>query len=425
MGTLTFAPLAYPRQSGMTWADVREIGSIERDIRASGSVRIRLRFPDPWNHGKAIRLRFRRTPLGEWVPFDEQHALEDLAQIRNALLAGMTLKAALKPWVRRIDDEDRIENRAQVWLDDFARRVDLEERSPATLREYRRYADRFFVWWSGRDIYATTRRDVKDWQIWLGEAHPSLSATTRKKISDAFRAMLREHARDADGAIRVPDFPVIETRPSARRTMPLDDRANAMDEIPWSHRGAFLIAATECLRLSELRAYDLDDFEAPDRLRLQYSIQGSGREQRRVDRNKNRSAEWRELWNAETVRWIAWRIEQATPEARLRGEIALFWHPGARNRAKRWSTDPLEREWRRACAAAKVAYVPFQQATRHTTLSHLSKVLPERMLQAHSRHRDKRSLDAYTLAKPEREALVVAMRPPVAPPPDSRSEGDS
>ncbi len=33
------------------------------------------------------------------------------------------------------------------------------------------------------------------------------------------------------------------------------------------------------------------------------------------------------------------------------------------------------------------------------------------MLQAHSRHKDKRSLDHYTLATPDMQALVIAMNP--------------
>jgi hypothetical protein len=32
------------------------------------------------------------------------------------------------------------------------------------------------------------------------------------------------------------------------------------------------------------------------------------------------------------------------------------------------------------------------------------------MLQAHSRHKDKRSLDHYTLATPGKKALVIAMK---------------
>lgn len=400
----------FPLLRGRTWADVQKIGSVERDVRASGTVRIRLRFPDPWNPGQRLRISERPLPGGEWVAFDESHAKEDLAQIRNALLAGIPLKTVLKPWLNRIDATDLVENRVKVWLHDFELAVQAEDRSDGTLREYRRYARTYFGWWAGCSIYSITRRDVKDWHQWLA-ANFSIAGATRKKISDAFRAMLREHARDSEGELFVPDFPVIQTSPEARRVMPLEDREAALAAIPWEIRGAFLIASSECLRVSELRAYTLDDYESPGRLRIQASIQGSGKKQLRVRHNKNRSAEWRALWDAQTIEWLEWRLAQATPESRLRGEVALFWHPSARNSEKRWSYDPFNAAWHKACEAAKVPFVSFQQATRHTTLSHLAQVLPERMLQAHSRHRDKRSLDHYTLSSPEPEAIVRAMQP--------------
>jgi integrase len=71
----------------------------------------------------------------------------------------------------------------------------------------------------------------------------------------------------------------------------------------------------------------------------------------------------------------------------------------------------MSKQWQRACEAAGVRYIPFQESTRHTTRSALSKTLPERMLQAHSRHKDKRSLAHYTLATPGKQALVIAMNP--------------
>ena len=430
MGTLLnlfneATPSQFPRLRGRSWADVRKIGSIERDVRGNGSVRVRLRFPDPWNTGKRLRLPERPLPGGEWVAFDDSHAEEDLAQIRNALLAGVPLKKALKPWLHRIDDGDLIENRAKRWLEDFELAVQSEDRSEGTLREYRRYARTFFGWWAGSSILTITRRDVKDWHQWLA-TNFSISGATRKKISDAFRVMLREAARDSDGEINVPVFPVIPTSPEPRRVMPIEDRTAAIGQIPWEHRGAFMVAASECLRVSELRAYTLDDYESAGKLRIQASIQGSGSKQRRVRHNKNRSAEWRTLWDAETISWLEWRLAQATPESRLRGEVALFWHPSARNTEKRWSTDPFRKAWVQACEDAGVPFVSFQQATRHTTLSQLAKVLPERMLQAHSRHRDKRSLDPYVLSSPQPEAIVQAMRPhgsaPNQPPGDKSEE---
>lgn len=104
-------------------------------------------------------------------------------------------------------------------------------------------------------------------------------------------------------------------------------------------------------------------------------------------------------------------MAQATPETRLRGEIALFWNPTARNLAKRWTPSPLEKQWNKACQAVGVR-APFQQGTRHTTYTALAQVLPERVLRDFSRHRDAKSLDHYTKAKATPAAIVKALRPP-------------
>jgi hypothetical protein len=39
--------------------------------------------------------------------------------------------------------------------------------------------------------------------------------------------------------------------------------------------------------------------------------------------------EWLVLWNPLLRDWCEWRIQQATPEERLRGEAALFYNPAA------------------------------------------------------------------------------------------------
>ena len=54
--------------------------------------------------------------------------------------------------------------------------------------------------------------------------------------------------------------------------------------------------------------------------------------------------------------------------------------------------------------------VRFQQGTRHATLTALGAELPERMLQAFSRHRDGRSLARYSKPTPTPEAVVRALR---------------
>jgi integrase len=136
----------------------------------------------------------------------------------------------------------------------------------------------------------------------------------------------------------VPKFPKIHVPQHAPRIISTEEQRRILDAIPWERRGAFLVAATEALRVGEVRACDLDDFR-DGRLRISKAVQGP-RLDAPIRHTKNRSAEWREVWSEELLAWIAWRLQQATPERRLRGEVALFWNPTARNRAKRWTPDP-------------------------------------------------------------------------------------
>ncbi len=193
----------------------------------------------------------------------------------------------------------------------------------------------------------------------------------------------------------------------------MEQQTAILEAIPWERRGAFLAAATEALRLGEIRACDLSDYH-DGKLRVSKATQGP-RLDAPVRHTKNRSAEWRELWHPELIRWIEWRLSKATPEARLRGEVALFWNPTARNREKRWNPASMEREWHRACEKVGVS-VSLQEGTRHTTLTALGATLPERMLRAFSRHRDRRSLDRYSKPRPTPAAIVRALprRPKVA-----------
>ena len=104
------------------------------------------------------------------------------------------------------------------------------------------------------------------------------------------------------------------------------------------------------------------------------------------------------------IEWLDWRLKQSTPEERLRGEVALFPNPTARNPAKRWGHQPVIEQWQQACDQVWIN-VPFQEGTRHSILTALSGELPERMLQAFSRHKDAKSLGHY--AKPRATKATI------------------
>ena len=177
--------------------------------------------------------------------------------------------------------------------------------------------------------------------------------------------------------------------------------------IPWEPRGAFLVASWNLLRPRETRALDLDDFDASKPAIAIYKAVQGPRPDAPVGTTKNRTQSRREVWDDELLQWLAWRLEQATPEAKLRDEIALFWCPTARNAEKRWSDDPLRQEWNRACVTAKVPHIPLYQGTKHTTATALAEGgIGVYALKALGGWKDSRSAEHYLHAAPNRAAIV-------------------
>jgi len=287
----------------------------------------------------------------------------------------------------------------------FERLVEGGARSPTSLRELRRYAndDGHWSWWHGRSVHGITYGDVEDWHAWL--ARRGISAKTQKNVSDAFRAFLHRLRRRGD-VETIPEFPAISVPDHAPRTLDLETLEQILGEIPWEQRGGYLIAAYEALRVSEIRALDLADWDGRF-LYVGRAIQGQ-RLSSPTRHTKNRSAGYREVWHPELLRWLEWR----TGEGRRRAPFAqaLAWNPSASNSDKRWTPDPMERHWHRACDTVGVS-ISLQEGTRHTILTAAGGVLPERLLRAFSRHRDGKSLGRYAQPRVTRAAMVRALPP--------------
>jgi len=171
------------------------------------------------------------------------------------------------------------------------------------------------------------------------------------------------------------------------------------------------------MRPGEVRATNLDDYES-GRVNVSQAVQGP-RLNAPVRHTKNRSAGWREAWDEELREWIEWRGQQTPSEKRLRGtETALFWNPTARNPEKRWTPDPMRKEWLRACEKVGVR-IPLYQGTKHSTATALAEGgLSTLVLKALGGWKDAKS--AERCAKPEahRAALVRALNRPTSGPRD-------
>ena len=400
---------------GIRWDDVKDLGHVQNERLPSGETRHRIVIHV---NGRRIRISRQLHKNGIEVPFSRREDAEFvLSGIRTLVAQGLTVEHAIAQYRPMECPEDLVENRMAEYLEHFRELVEQGKRSPTTLGEIERYAqpDGHFSYWYGQSAWELTYGDIEDWHKWLGRRQnrsnrtkrKTLSPKTQKNVSDAFRAFLRRLKRR--GQIdNVPEFPSIETQEYAARRITMEAQARILEAIPWERRGLFLAAATEALRAGELRPLNLDDYR-DGQLRITKTTQGHGTEARIEAVTKNRSGEWRELWNPELMRWIEWRLEQATPTARLAGEVALFPNPTATpaNRAKRWTHETITDEWKRACA--KVGEdVPFQEGTRHSILTVLGSELPERMLQAFSRHRDAKSLDHYAKPRATRAAIRKA-----------------
>ena len=183
-------------------------------------------------------------------------------------------------------------------------------------------------------------------------------------------------------------------------------------QIPWEVRGIFLVCAYEGVRVSEARAFGFDDWDGKQ-LNISKAVQGAQIDAP-IRANKTHAAVRREPTFPEMREWLEWRASQATGAARLRGEV-LFPNPRSeRSPIKRWSVTAITQQWKAACKAAGVPYVPIGQGTRHCTFTAMAASgLSERILRAHTRHRDSRSLNSYAkLAGAPPGAIVRALRPP-------------
>lgn len=204
----------------------------------------------------------------------------------------------------------------------------------------------------------------------------------------------------------VPKFPPIRVTKYAPRVVDLDRQAKVIDAIPWDRRGIFLCASTEVLRAGELFPLNVTDYQNQE-LFVGKATQGQGEVARVVDGTKNDSAEWRKLWSPDLIEWIEWRLEQATAQSLLKGEVALFPNWTAKNPGKRWTHYTIYGQWKKACVAVG-EQIPFQEGTRHSTITAVAEHMPQRMLQAFTRHKSFESLNRYSHPKPSPAAILKA-----------------
>ena len=182
-----------------------------------------------------------------------------------------------------------------------------------------------------------------------------LSAKTQRNVSDAFRTFLRWLERR--GVIdKVPAFPRIEVTGYEPRILTLDQQAAVLAAIPFDRRGAFLAGAFEALRLSEIRALDIDDYE-DGWLDISKAVKGNSVSSP-IRGTKNRSSQRREVWSVELGSGSRGGLRRRPPRhgcgARSPSSgIPRRATPRNAGRPTRWSGNGTRRARRSACAESR------------------------------------------------------------------------
>ncbi len=352
-------------------------------------------------------------------PFESREQAQTLLDMMRSAIrsGGTTPDEIIDAYLPEEFSKELVETWATKYLDHWRARVSSGDKSPNTLREIERWskAEGHWGWWWNRDARTLTNGDVEEWHRWLAarvipETDRTLGAKTRNNISDGFRAMLRwasmSGAQGAGQAWPVPNFPHVSYSKTRTATLPVERVLKVLEAIPWERRGIFLAVAFESLRFSAGAAHLLEDYDT----KTGEVFWHRGRQGQRLDApvrgQKNNEATRRVPWAPELIRWLNWRVEQATDEDKLAGRAqSLLWDPLAHNSDKAWNYTSYRRCWNAACLKAGEDIAP-QAGTRHSILSRLAEVLTPDALKGQSQHRSLQSLAHYTIgAKPNHAAM--------------------
>ncbi len=324
-----------------------------------------------------------------------------LDQINMSLARnGNNYDAALEPWLPATAKRAPVLGRYQDWLATKDRQVKNGDRSPNTVREYRRYAREGgeLDFWEGRGVYEIDAASLEDWDNWLADRE--LSAKTRRNVLGAFRSfcswLVRRGVLD-----RPPLFPTVPTTDHKPVTLSDSEQSAVLEAIPEPRRGLFLGLALLGLRPGEARALDVSDLYHEDGelwVRVGRAIQGLSAD---APIGPTKTRRQRSLpVPVELGSWIEAHVERS---GRLKGR-PLFEHP----RGGRWSHGAVRDTWKRACEAVGVD-VGLYEGTKHTAATKwLRQGADERTIQEILGHSDVRSTRKY--AQLEKRAVVRVLR---------------
>lgn len=357
----------------------------------------RLGRVDVWRGKPRIYIAGRYLYTDRGNPFESiEHAESILAGLRHALtkapkdvvlaryLPVASSAYAVAAWLPR-------------WLQHVEAQVVATQRSPGTLREYRRYAAGAFAPMRALSLYEITYERLDDWRGLLLERQ---GPKTTRNILAAFRTFLRWTRRRVTD-LAVPDFPVVAVPQHAYAKVSPRARARILEAIPEDRRGAFL-AACLGIRPGELRAMNVSDYDAEaGELTVSRALKTPS-----ATRQAGPTKGLRSRTLPVSTDLAAWIVAH---RASCAADAPLFVNPTGRSRGRRWHGNALREEWQRACREVGVRCQMYE-GTKHSFATELvERGVDLGLVQRFLGHADRRSTDAYTHRATA--ALVAVLRP--------------
>ena len=348
-----------------------EFGRVYEDAQSGRKPRWRIYLGQ--RNGRALYLAGLPTRLSAKPPrFTSRDQAEAILEMmRSAIRSGTsTPDEVIDAYMPAEYSKELVEAWACRYLDRWSSLVESGDHSPNSLREIERWAkaDGNWGWWWGWDARFLTNGDAEDWHRWLTSR--GIRAKTRKNVSDGFRSMLRWASRSGSQGAglswSIPVFPAVSYTKPATATIPVERVMRILEAIPWERWGVYLAVAFESLRFSAAAAHLLEDYDPKTGEVFWHRGQQGQRLDAPVRGQKNREATRRIPWAPELVRWLQWRVKQATDADRMAGRAqTLLWDPRANNAERAWNYTSYRRCWRKACKAAGEEIAP--QAGTHLT----------------------------------------------------------
>ncbi|GAB4390265.1 MAG: site-specific tyrosine recombinase XerD [Thermodesulfovibrionales bacterium] len=332
---------------------------------------------------------------------DYQRALKQLVKMNFAIEQGDFNPA---DWTLKGFKEHKFEAQADRWL----RAVKDGGSAPETGRTYKSYVHNHFIKFPGfadRQVRAISYANVEDFKAWLGDR---VAVNTRKRIMGALHAFFAWMYRR--GSIRqMPPWPIVEGEEIVKRATDFEGQGKLLQAVSEVHREIFEFGMETGLRPNELCALQVGDLDMINRMAL---IQRGYSGPVLHERTKGKTKRWIPL----SAR--AYEIAMKHSRGKLPSTF-LFTNP---NTGRGYTLSGLDNIWARSTGRR----LSKNEAMRHSFITQLFEAgasIPQ--VQALSRHKDKRSLDAYTHLSPERLRDLVDGRGKSARNPQGVKDGKS